>query len=268
MPFFVLPGGGDVVINGQKTSREKLGIDVMAHFEAPVPKVQGCQYGGEMERTARSGVEPNNGAVLRAAMAVTAFVPGGDAPGDVDDEIALTLPSQRPIIFQDCEVEMRDRVGLLDADIDNAVDHGSPPECAKMLRDIVFRAHLDEVCQALSGDSPACEKPVAVRFYSGASLVRMKPPPERSRLRWSAAKSGPDCRSVVTMSLWSRWPGKGRRARRAPGSRCRACSKARRPCCEKSSGRWRWRRTRSGDSYSGTGCAFHHVVVLGGNPEF
>ena len=65
-----------------------------------------------MELSARSVGEPNDGAVLRAAMAVTAFVPGGDAPGDVDDEVALTLPSQRPIIFQDSEVEMRDRVGV------------------------------------------------------------------------------------------------------------------------------------------------------------
>ena len=41
-------------------------------------------------------------------MAVTAVVPGGDAPGDVVGlEVTLTLPSQRHIIFQDSEVEMR-----------------------------------------------------------------------------------------------------------------------------------------------------------------
>ena len=95
-----------------------------------------------MELTTHSVGRPNDGAVLRAAMAVTAFVPGGDAPGNVDDEVALTLPPQRPMIFQDSEVEMRDRVGALDTDVDNAVDHGSPSECAKRLRDIVFARTL------------------------------------------------------------------------------------------------------------------------------
>ena len=32
MPFIVLPEGGDVVIIGEKTLREKLGIDVMAQL--------------------------------------------------------------------------------------------------------------------------------------------------------------------------------------------------------------------------------------------
>ena len=92
-------------------------------------------------------------------MAVTAFVPGGEAPGDVDDEVVLTLPSQRPMIFQDSEVEMWDRVGVLETAVDNAVDHGSPPESAKILRDIVFRTHLDVLCRALSGDPHARTKP-------------------------------------------------------------------------------------------------------------
>ena len=233
-PFIVLPGEGDVVIIGQKTLREKIGIDVMAQLKTFVLKAQWRQDGAGMELTARSVGEPNDGAVLRAAMAVTAFVPGGDAPGDVDDEIALTLSSQRPMIFQDSEVEMRDRVGVLETAIDNAVGHGSPPECAKMMRDIVFRTHLDVLCRVLPGDPPARKKPGAVRFHSGARVVRAKPPPERSRPRWSAAESCPDCRSVVTTSLPSRWPGRGRRRRRAPESRCRACLMARRPCCEKS----------------------------------
>ena len=102
MPFIVLPGGGDVVIIGQKTLRKKIGIDVMA---ASVLKAQGRQDGAGMElTTARCVGEPNDGFVLRAAMAVTAFVTGGDAPGDVDDEVALTLPSQRPMIFQECGI--------------------------------------------------------------------------------------------------------------------------------------------------------------------
>ena len=68
-------------------------------------------------------------------MAVTAFVPGGGAPGDVDDEVALKLPSQRFMIFQNSEVEMRDRVCVLEAAVGDTADHGSPPECAKILRD-------------------------------------------------------------------------------------------------------------------------------------
>ena len=39
MPFIVLPGGGDVVIFGQKTLREKRGIDVMAQLKASVLKL-------------------------------------------------------------------------------------------------------------------------------------------------------------------------------------------------------------------------------------
>ena len=58
----------------------------------------GRQHGAEIELTARSVGEPNVGAVPRAAMAVTAFVPGGDAPSDVDDAVALTLLYQRPVM--------------------------------------------------------------------------------------------------------------------------------------------------------------------------
>ena len=47
--------------------------------------------------------EPNDGAVLRAAMAFTAFVPDG-APYHVNDEFTLTLRSRRPTILQDSEV--------------------------------------------------------------------------------------------------------------------------------------------------------------------
>ena len=56
--------------------------------------------------TAGAVGEPNDSTVLRAAMAVTAFGPGGDAPGDVDDDATLMLPSQRPMI-QGSEVECR-----------------------------------------------------------------------------------------------------------------------------------------------------------------
>ena len=78
---------------------------------------------------------------------------------------------------------MRDRVGVLKMAVDNAVAHGSPPECAEMLGDIVFRTHLDVLFRALSGDPHARKKPGAVRFHARARVVRAKPPPERNRLR-------------------------------------------------------------------------------------
>ena len=93
MPFVVLPGGGDVVIIGQKTLREKLGIDVMAQFEAYVLKACGRQGDAGVELTARAVSELNAGAVMRAAMVVTAFGPGGDAPCDVDNNVTLILAS-------------------------------------------------------------------------------------------------------------------------------------------------------------------------------
>ena len=46
-----------------------------------------------MAFTALSVGEPKAGAVLWAAMAVTALGPGGDASGDVEDEVTLTPPS-------------------------------------------------------------------------------------------------------------------------------------------------------------------------------
>ena len=64
MPFIVLPGGGDVVIIGQKTPGEKLDIDFMDQLKASVLKAQGRQSGARMELTARSVGEPNNMAVL------------------------------------------------------------------------------------------------------------------------------------------------------------------------------------------------------------
>ena len=114
----------------------------MAQIKASVLKAHGCDDGPEMEVAAGAVGVPNAGAVLRAAMAVTAFGPGGDVPGDVDDDVTLTLLSHRPIMFQDSEVEMQDRVGSLETAVDDAVDHSLPPECAKMLRHIVFRTHL------------------------------------------------------------------------------------------------------------------------------
>ena len=128
MPFIVLSGGGDVVIIGQKTLREKLGIDVMTQLMASVLKAQGREDGPEMEATAGAVDEPNTGAALQAAMVVTAFGPGSGAPGDVDDDATQTLLSKRPMMFQDSEVEMKDRVGALETAVDDVVDHGLQPE--------------------------------------------------------------------------------------------------------------------------------------------
>ena len=164
MPRIVLPGGGDVVIIERKTLREKIGIGVMAQLKVSVLKPHGRQDGAGMELTSRSVGESNHGAVLRTAMAVTAFVPGGDAPGDVDDEVTLTLPSQRPMIFEDPEVDIRDRVGVLETAVNDAVDHDFLPEGAKMLRDIVFRTHLDVFRRKFLGNPPARVEPMAVRF--------------------------------------------------------------------------------------------------------
>ena len=126
----------------------------MTQPKASMLKAHGREDGPEIEITAGAVGEPNADAVLRAAMAVMAFGPGGDALGDVDDDVTLTLLSQRPMMFQDSEVEVKDRVGALEAAVDDAVDHGLPPECAKMLRDIVFRTNLDVFRRALLGDPP------------------------------------------------------------------------------------------------------------------
>ena len=179
MPFVVLPGGSDVVIIGQSTLREKHGIDVMAQLQASLLKAQGREDGPEMEITAGGAVgEPKAGAAVRAAMAVTAFSPGGDAPGDLDDDVKLTLLSQRPMMFQDSEVEVQDRLGGLEMAVDDAVDHGLRPGCAKMLRDIVFcgfHTHLDVFRRALLDDPPAHVEPMTVRLQPGARAMQAKP---------------------------------------------------------------------------------------------
>ena len=78
-------------------------------------------------------------------------------------------------MFQDSEVEMKDRVGALGTAIDDADDQDLPPECAKMLRDIVFRTHLDVFRRALLGDPPARVETMTVRLQPGARAVRVTP---------------------------------------------------------------------------------------------
>ena len=164
-----------MVIIGQKTLREKLGIDAMAQLKTLVLKAHGREDGPEMETTDGVVGEPNAGAVLRAAMVVTAFGPGGDAPGDVDDDATLTLLSQRPMIFQNSEVEIRDGVGALGTAVDDAVDHELPPESAKVMRNIVVRTHLEVYRRELLGDPPARVEPVPVWPQPGARGVRVTP---------------------------------------------------------------------------------------------
>ena len=121
-----------------------------------------------MEITAGGTVgEPKAGAVVPVAMAVLAFGPGGNALGDVDDGVTLTLLSQRPMMFQVSDVEVQDRVGALETAVDDAVDHSLRPGCAKMLRDIVFcgfHTHLDVFRRALLDDPPAHVEPMTVRL--------------------------------------------------------------------------------------------------------
>ena len=121
-----------------------------------------------MEFTAPAMGEPNAGAVLPAAITVTAFGAGGDAPNDVDDEITLTLRSQRPMMFQDFDVEMQDRIGALGAAVDDAVDHGLPQECAKMVHDIVLRTHLDVFHWESLGDAPERVELLTARLQPGS----------------------------------------------------------------------------------------------------
>ena len=114
----------------------------MTQLKASVLKAHEHEDGPEMEATAGAIDEPNAGAVLQAAMAVTAFGPGDGPPGDVDDDATLTLLSQRPMMFQNYDVEMQDRVGALGTAVDDAVDHDVQPECAKMLREFFFARTL------------------------------------------------------------------------------------------------------------------------------
>ena len=55
MPFFVLPGVGDVVIIEQKMLRKKIGIDTMTQLKASVLKAHGRQDDAGVELTACSG---------------------------------------------------------------------------------------------------------------------------------------------------------------------------------------------------------------------
>ena len=126
-----------------------------------------------METTAGAVDEPNAGAVLPPAMAVTAFGPGNDAHIDADHDITLTLMSQRPMMFQDSEVEIQDRVGALEMAVDDVVDYGlNVPRCCAIS---FFRTNLDVFRRALSTDPPARVDPMTASLQPGATAVRAKP---------------------------------------------------------------------------------------------
>ena len=68
MPFIVLSVGGDEVIIGQKTMREKIGIDVIEQLTSYVLNACGRQDGAGVELTARAVGELKAGTVSVAAM--------------------------------------------------------------------------------------------------------------------------------------------------------------------------------------------------------
>lgn len=94
-----------MVVMGKNTLREKIVIRALAPLKESVLNTCGCQDGAEMELRARAVGEQNVGAVLRVAMADSAFRPASDAPGDVDDydtepavSTAHDIPGHRAMI--------------------------------------------------------------------------------------------------------------------------------------------------------------------------
>ena len=128
-------------------------------------------------------------------------------------------------------------MGASDTAVHETVVHGSPPKCAKMLRDIAFRTHLDFFRRTLLSDSPACEEPIIVPLQPGTRAVRAKPPPE---FKLSTVKCG---------RVFPRRPlggdndqrrgdlGRSGVGEKHLGAGRRGCSMTRRPCFEKGSKR-------------------------------
>ena len=56
---------------------------------------------------------------------------------------------------------------MLEAAVDKSVDHDSPSEYAKLLRDIVFRTHLDVLHRGVVCDPSERVGPMAVRRCKG-----------------------------------------------------------------------------------------------------
>lgn len=94
IPFSVLPGGGEVVVIGQKAPKEELVIDVTTQLKALVLNACGHQDGAAVKLTAGAAGK-QAGAPPGAAIAVTAIGSGGEARGDVDNKVTQMLLSQR-----------------------------------------------------------------------------------------------------------------------------------------------------------------------------
>ena len=157
-----------MVIIGHKTFREKLGIDVLAHVKKSALKVCGHPDGAGVKLTARVVGDANAVTVLRGSMTVTEFGPGATAPGDVDDDGQTDAAISKPMIFQDFDVEMQDRVAVSETAVDYAVDHGFPSKFVEILRDIGFCTYLDVFRRAVWGHPPEHVD------YGGAASARCK----------------------------------------------------------------------------------------------
>ena len=93
----------------------------------------------------------------------------------MDDDVTLTLQSQGPMTLPDPGVGARGRVGVLEALIDDAVDHGFPAECANMFREIVYPNQY-EVCRpAIQGAPLSRVEHMIVGLQRGARVVLVKP---------------------------------------------------------------------------------------------
>ena len=131
-----------------------------------------------------------DGAVLRAAISVMSLRQGVHALGDVDAGVTLTLHLQRPMTFPYSDVETGARVGVLKASIHDAVVGIFSTECAKMLRDIVPRTHLDVFRRSSSGDQPAGVEHMIVWLQHSATVARSKPPSDGIKCGGLAATAG------------------------------------------------------------------------------
>ena len=138
-----------------------------------------------MDIPAHATGEPNSGAVLWVSIAITAFAPGVDVPGEVVDDVTLTLLTTDAL--RDPGVEARDREGVFEALIYDTVDHGFPAECRKMFRQIVCRKQQEVFCCAIKSDRPTRVEHMIVWLQRDASVVRIKRPSDRARLPWDAA---------------------------------------------------------------------------------
>ena len=152
----------------------------MTQLEASVRKACRRQGGVGVDVAAHYMGGPNAGAVLRVAVAIMTFSPGVDAPGEVDDDVTLTLRSQPPMSLQY-------DVGVFEVLIDDAVDHGFSSKCAKMSLDIVCRKQHEVFRLAIQHDPSARVEHLIVCLQHSAKVVRGIPPSHRTRLRWNAA---------------------------------------------------------------------------------